>query len=145
MNKYLGFVLFLLAGHLSFGQENPELYGLKTHYGFIIAHSEEVKPISQTNPYGVQLEYSWLNTSDKAWKTCYCYGRTGISFAYFNYVNKVVGSSYNLNYFVEPYFSYKGPLKFSLRGSIGATYLDTTFDATINPENLFFSSHFSFY
>lgn len=146
MKKYVGFVLFLLTFHLTFGQINPNFYSLKTHYGFIISHSEEVKPISQTNPYGIQLEYSWLKTSDKAWKTCYCYSRTGFSFAYFNYANpKVLGSSYNLIYFAEPYFTYMGPLKFSLRGSIGATYLDKKFDATTNPENLLFSSHFSFY
>ena len=142
----LGFVLFLLTFQLTFGQINPNFYGLKAHYGFIISHSEEVKPISQTNPYGIQLEYSRLKTSDKAWKSCYCYGRTGLSLAYFNYANpRVLGSSYNLLYFVEPYFTYKGPLKFSLRGSIGATYLNKKFDATTNPENLLFSSHFSFY
>lgn len=146
MKKYVGFVLFLLTFHFTYGQKNPNFYGVKKHYGFIISHSKEVKPISQTNPYGFQLEYSWLKTSDEAWKACYCYGRTGFSFAYFNYANpRVLGSSYNLLYFVEPYFTYKGPLKFSLRGSIGATYLDKKFDAITNSENLFFSSHFSFY
>ncbi|MCH7785198.1 MAG: acyloxyacyl hydrolase [Bacteroidetes bacterium] len=146
MKKYVGFVLFLLTFHLTFGQIDPIFYGLKTHYGIIISNSGEVKSISQANPYGIQLEYSRLKTSDKAWKTCYCYGRTGLSFAYFNYANpQVLGSSYNLLYFVEPYFTYKGPLKFSLRGTIGATYLDKIFDATTNPDNLRFSSHFSFY
>ncbi len=146
MKQRVGTILFLLVFHFTIGQTNAKFYGLKSHYGFIIAHSEEVKPISQSNPYGLQLEYSWLKTSDKAWKTCYCYGRTGVSFAYFNHANpEVLGSSYNLLYFVEPYFAYKGPLKFSLRGSIGATYLDKTFDATTNPENLLFSSHVSFY
>lgn len=146
MKKYLGFVLFLLAFHSAFAQKNPTYYSFKGHYGFIIAHSQELKSISQTNPFGVQLEYSRLKISDKAWKTCYCYGRTGLSFAYFNYNNPdVLGSSYNLIYFVEPYFTYKGPLKFSLRGSIGATYLNKKFDEVTNPDNLLFSSHLSFY
>lgn len=146
MKKYVLPVLFLLTCQFTHGQENPDFYGLKGHYGFIIAHSEEVKPISQSYPYGFQLEYSRLKTSDKAWKTCYCYGRSGLSFAYFNYANPdVLGSSYNLIYFVEPYFTYKGPLKFSLRGAIGGTYLTKKFDAETNPENLLFSSHFSFY
>jgi hypothetical protein len=146
MKTLVGFMLLLLSCHLSMAQTNPDFFGLKTHYGFIISHSEEVKPISQSNPYGIQLEYSRLKTSDKAWKTCYCYGRTGVSFTYFNFANPdVLGSSYNLSYFVEPYFTYLGPLKFSMRGSIGATYLDTTFDAETNPENLLFGSSFSFY
>lgn len=146
MKKYIGAVLLLLAFQSTFGQSNPDFYSLKTHYGFIISHSDEVKSISQSNPYGIQLEYSRLKTSDKAWKTCYCYGRTGLSFSYFNYANpQVLGSAYNLIYFVEPYFAYKGPFKFSMRGSIGATYLTTPFHATTNPQNLLFSSHFSFY
>lgn len=128
------------------GQENPSFYSLKSHFGFIISHSEEVKPISQSNPFGFQLEYSWLKTSDKAWKTCNCFGRTGLSFAYFNFDNPgVLGSSYNLLYFVEPYITSKGSFKFSIRGSIGATYLNKTFDATTNPDNLLFSSNFAFY
>ncbi|MBQ4822620.1 acyloxyacyl hydrolase [Aquimarina sp. MMG016] len=144
MKKCL-FVIWI-ACYPIFGQTNATFYGLKSHYGFIIAHSEELKPISQTNPYGAQLELSWLRKSDKAWKTCHCYGRSGFSFAYFNYANpSVLGSSYNLIYFVEPYFTYQGPLKFSLRGSVGATYLDTIFDEQSNPENLLFSTQLSFF
>ncbi|WP_299261151.1 acyloxyacyl hydrolase [uncultured Aquimarina sp.] len=137
----------LIFGYTSFwAQSDPTFYGIKSHYGFIIAHSPELKPISQTNPYGIQLEYSWLKTSDKAWKTCFCYGRTGFAFAYYNYANpNVLGSSYNLIYFVEPYFTYRGPLKFSLRGSVGGTYLNKKFDEETNPDNLLFSTHFSFY
>ncbi len=129
-----------------YGQENPTFLGFKGQYGFIIAHSSELKSLAKTNPWGFQLEYSRLKVSDKAWKTCYCYGRTGVSLAYFNFANPdVLGSAYNLNYFVEPYFTYKGPLKFSLRGTIGLTYLDKTFDEDTNPENLLFSSNFSFF
>lgn len=128
------------------GQERAIFYGAKSHYGFIIPHSPELKPISKTNPYGLQLEISHLKTSDKAWKTCFCYGRTGVSFAFFNYANpQVLGNSYNLNYFVEPYFTYRGPLKLSLRGSVGATYLDQIFDEVSNPENVLFSTRLSFY
>jgi len=146
MKKTLVILITMLICTSLGAQVNPSFYGIKSHYGFIIAHSPELKPISQTNPYGIQLEYSWLKTSDKAWKTCFCYGRTGVSFAYFNYANPdVLGSSYNLIYFVEPYFTYRGPFKFSLRGSIGASYLDKKFNAETNPDNLLFSTNFSFY
>ncbi|WP_299437569.1 acyloxyacyl hydrolase [uncultured Aquimarina sp.] len=146
MKKIIGFLVTTFICTVLGAQVNPSFYGVKSHYGFIIAHSPELKPISQTNPYGLQVEYSWLKTSDKAWKTCFCYGRSGVSFAYFNYANpKILGSSYNLMYFVEPYFTYQGPFKFSLRGSIGITYLDKKFDEETNPENLLFSTNFSFY
>lgn len=127
-------------------QTRSKFYGLKSHYGFIIAHTPDLKPISKTNPFGFQIEMSSLKTSDQAWKTCFCYGRTGFSFAYFNYANPdVLGNSYNLNYFVEPYLLYRKPLKLSLRGSIGATYLDTIFDEETNPDNVLFSTSLSFY
>ncbi len=146
MYKALGFLVMLNLCNTIHAQTISKYYGIKSHYGFIIAHTPDLKPISTTNPYGLQVEISSLKTSDKAWKTCFCYGRTGFSFAYFNYANPdVLGNSYNLNYFVEPYFTYKGPLKFSLRGSIGATYLDTIFDEESNPENVLFSTHLSFY
>ncbi len=145
--KYMGLFWILLAfWDSTLSQGNPSIYGIKSHYGFIIAHAPELKPISQTNPFGIQLEYSRLKITDKAWKTCHCYGRSGFSLAYFNYNNPaVLGSSYNLIYYVEPYLTYKGPLKFSLRGSIGATYLDKKFDAETNPENVLFSTNLSFY
>ena len=146
MKKYAIFFLFQLTIYPGLAQTNPDFFGLKSHYGFIISHSEEVKEISQSNPYGIQLEYSRLKTSDEAWKSCYCYGRTGLSFAYFNFDNPdILGNAYSLNYFVEPYFTYKGPLKFSMRGAIGAVYLDQVYDEVTNPENLLFSSSFSFY
>ncbi|GAA4276402.1 hypothetical protein GCM10022259_11260 [Aquimarina mytili] len=131
---------------MSYCQTVSTFYGLKSHYGFIIAHTPDLEPISQTNPYGFQIEMSKLRASDKAWKTCFCYGRTGFAFTYFNYANpSVLGNSYNLIYFVEPYFTYQGNFKLSLRGSIGATYLDTIFDEETNPNNVLFSTPFSFY
>jgi len=139
------FIVILFFGCIR-AQENPTFYGLKSHYGFIIAHSRDLKPISQTFPFGVQLEYSKLKISDKAWKTCNCYGRSGFSLAYFNYNNPdVLGVSYNAIYYVEPYFTYRGPLKFSLRGAVGATYLTKKFDPETNPTNVLFSTNFSFY
>lgn len=129
-----------------YAQETMYFVGSKAHYGFIIPHSPELKPVSNTNPVGGQLEISRLRTSDAAWKTCNCYGKTGFSFVYFNYNNpQVLGSSYNLNYFVEPYFTYTKRLKFSMRGLIGVSYLSKVFDEEDNPENVFFSAPISFF
>ncbi len=146
MLRSILFFMLLYLGNVLYAQTNSKFYGVKSHYGFIIPHTPDLKPISKTNPYGLQLEMSTLRTSDQAWKTCFCYGRTGFAFTYFNYANPdVLGSSYNFIYFVEPYFTYQSSLKFSLRGSIGGTYLDTIFDEETNPDNVLFSTHFSFY
>ncbi len=120
--------------------------GVRSHYGVIIPHSPELEPISQTNPFGFQADISWMKTDDNAWKTCNCYGRTGISFAFFDYANNdQLGRSYNLIYFAEPYFKYQGAFKVSLRSGLGATYLDQVYDEETNPENLFYSAPISFY
>ncbi|MEM8569245.1 MAG: hypothetical protein AAGF85_22520, partial [Bacteroidota bacterium] len=37
---------------------NPTLFGIRSHYGFIIPHSKELKDISQSNPWGIQVEWS---------------------------------------------------------------------------------------
>ncbi len=146
MIKAIGFLTMFLLCQVSYTQTDAKFYGIKSHYGFIIAHTPDLEPISKTNPFGFQIEMSKLRTSDKAWKTCFCYGRSGFSFAYFNFNNPdVLGNSYNLNYFVEPYFTYKGPLKLSLRGTVGVSYLDTIFDEETNPDNVLFSTNLSFY
>lgn len=124
---------------------NPTLYGLRTHYGFIIPHSEELKNISNTNPWGIQLEWSKLQISRKSWDNCNCYAQTGISFNYFNYANQEqLGNSYNLIYFAEPYLNFNQRLFYSFRAGGGISILDQVYDEVGNPENTFYSSPLSF-
>lgn len=141
----LGFLIMFLAFSVAHAQETIYFTGIKAHYGFIIPHSAELKAVSRSSPFGLQFEVNRMRTSDKAWKTCNCYGKTGISLAYFNYQNKdVLGSSYNINYLVEPYLTYTHKLNLSLRGQMGVNYLNKVFDAEKNPENTFFSAKISF-
>ncbi len=121
------------------------IFGAKAHYGFIIPHSEDLKPLSGTNPVGFQLDWSRLNTSQKAWEHCNCYAKIGASLTYFNYQwPDVLGSSYNLIAFGEPYLSLQQHYSLSLRGGLGITYLDQVYDETENPLNIFYSSPISF-
>ncbi len=142
INLILVFILFA-ASQLT-GQ-NPAFFGLKSHYGFIIPHSSELKNISNSNPWGLQIEYSKLKLDQKSWDKCNCYAQTGLSFTYFNFQNpSQLGSSYNLVYFAEPLLTYKKKLFYSFRVGIGVSYLDTIFDLETNPENTFFGSSLSF-
>ncbi len=138
---FFGLLLFtpdLLAQHSS-------IYGISGHYGWIIPHSSELKAISQSSPIGIQLDWSRIKTSDKAWESCNCYGQVGLSFNYFNYQNRQqLGSSYNLTYFAEPYLSYRNRVFFSLRAGAGITYLTQVHDPIDNPQNTFYSAPVSF-
>lgn len=125
--------------------KNPQYFSIKQHYGFILPHSKDVLDISDSNPWGFQLDWSKLLTQDKSWNNCYCYAQVGWSLAYFNYANpKTLGNSYNLIFFAEPYLSFKRRLFYSLRTGIGATYLNQVYDEVTNPNNTFYSSPLSF-
>ncbi len=144
--KVISYILLTFISHHHLVAQSIQFSGVKAHYGYIIPHSIALRTVSESNPYGLQIETGWLKTNDKAWKTCNCYGKTGISFAFFNYANPSrLGRSYNLMYFAEPYLLYRGKSKLSLRSAVGVNYLDRVYDAETNSENLFFSTPVSFY
>ena len=139
------FLLFSTQVHAQEKQKPTLIVGLNNQYGFIIPHSEELKEISASNPWGLAADISKLNYSDKSWRNCNCYSKLGLSFAYYNYQNPdQLGSSYNLILFVEPYLGFRRKVHISLRAGMGATYLDKVYDEVTNPENLFYSSPLSF-
>lgn len=140
--------IFLGASMFSLAQEKIKstlIVGLNSQYGFIIPHSEELKEVSESHPWGISADISKLLTSDKSWNNCNCYSKIGFSFAYYNYANpQELGNSYNLILFAEPFLGYKKRLHTTLRAGMGATFLDQVYDENSNPRNLFYSSPLSF-
>lgn len=129
------------------GSENREFFfvGLGTHYGFIIPHSEKIKSISHSNPRGLELDIGWHLTGENAWQYCYCYPRTGLMISYFDYDNpEILGRSFILTPYIEPFFSAGSHFSASVKTGIGIAYLDNIYDPVTNPENHFYSTHFSF-
>lgn len=122
-----------------------DIYGARSHVGFIIPHSSELKGISNTTPWGIQVEWSKLRATEKAWNNCNCYAQSGLSFNYYNYGNpQELGNSYNLIYFAEPYLNFGKKLFYSFRSGIGVTFLDQLYNSETNPRNTFYSSSISF-
>ncbi len=119
--------------------------GLRTHYGFIIPHAEKIRSISHSNPRGLELDIGLHLTGDNAWRYCFCYPRTGIMLSWFDYDNpEILGNSYIITPYIEPFFSAGKALSASLKTGIGLAYLDNIYDPVTNPLNHFYSSHFSF-
>jgi hypothetical protein len=132
------------TGNESEGIKSPLYIGGKVHYGFIIPHAEDLKAVSEANIWGFQLDISKLGVSPKAWSNCNCYSRLGFSFDFFDYRNPdILGHSYSLAFFFEPYFNFKSRSRLSLRAGLGLTYLDKVYNEISNPENLFYSSKIS--
>lgn len=117
------------------------------HAGFIIPHSAELRPISNTTPLGFQLEWGRIRLSKKAWQSCNCLAKTGFVFSYFGYGNpEVLGSAVSVLYFAQPYLLGNPERRhaLSLRASAGLTYLTQVYDEQTNPLNTFYSSPLSF-
>jgi len=123
----------------------PFSLGINTQYGFIIPHSQSIQSVSDSNPYGIQINFNWLNINKSAWNQCLCYPRLGFSAAYFNFNNPtILGSAYALSFFVEPFLTYRNKINFSYKGGFGIAYLTQIYDPETNPQNLFYSSAISF-
>ena len=141
--------LLLLSGSLYANEadttKNPLTISGNFHYGFIIPHSSKVEEQSKTNPWGLELEIAWQQMGDKSWQKCFCYPRIGASLAYFNFANSdVLGRAYAASLFVEPHFNIQKKVNLSFKGGTGLVYMDQPYDPETNPNNLFYSTHFSF-
>ncbi|WP_373497493.1 acyloxyacyl hydrolase [Aquiflexum sp.] len=144
MKKHLFYIFFLLIIIEASGQQVRRL-GMEGSYGFIIPHSKELRPISESNPYGLSMHYQLLKQNKENWDACNCFHYVGIQASYLNFGNpEVLGSAYHLSGTFEPILWKKGPWFLSLLTGIGFSYLDQVYDPIHNPDNLFFSSPLSF-
>lgn len=144
MKKQLFYLALLLTVSSSSAQQVSRL-GLEGQYGFIIPHSSELRPISQTNPFGFSIHYQVLNQGKKSWEVCNCFHYLGIQASYQNFDNpNVLGSAYSISGTFEPVLWKNGPYFLTLLSGMGVSFLDQVHDPVLNPDNLFFSSPISF-
>lgn len=97
--------------------------GLGSHYGFVFAHSKDVKNTKGSRPWAFEVDISQQLINNTAWKDCGCYPRTGLIISYFNLDNKVLGTSLNTAWYVEPFLSTSHRFNFSMKGVAGVSYL----------------------
>lgn len=139
----VGLLMYLDTSAQSVADSTTWTLGLQGHYGFIIPHSRELIDVSQTHPRGIQVDWSRIRHTTKAWNACNCYSRNGIILGYFDFNNpQVLGRSFSASLFAEPVLTH-GKVNLSLRTGFGITYLTNVYHAEENPSNLFFSSPIS--
>jgi len=137
----------LLTAFIAGAQENknPAFLGVKPQYGFIIPHSNKIRDLTHTNPFGLELEYGWTMQREENWRRCNCYSKAGFSLLHINYNNpEIIGSSSTIIAFAEPMLDFTGNFRTSLRMGVGMSYLSKFYDKITNPENLFFSTPLNF-
>lgn len=123
----------------------PLVFSARTHYGFILPHSEEIRSISFSRPRGIEAEISRQLLKRQYWQYCSCYPRIGISAGYFSFDNPaILGSAWSVTAFVEPFMSAPSRLNLSYRMGAGVSYLTRVYHPIENPLNLFYSTPISF-
>ncbi len=88
----------------------------------------------------MELTYSRVGTSRKAWEACNCFAKTGVYANYYQLGNPtVLGQTAGAGIFFEPLIGYRHRLYGSVRTSLGISYLSKYFNAETNPTNQFVS------
>ncbi len=120
--------------------------GARFHKDFIIQHSRKLKDeLVQTKPWSIEMDIGWHLRKREAWDYCSCYPRTGFAFQYINFdFPEVLGHAFAMFPYIEPYIRPDQNLSVSFRFGMGPAILTSVYDEVSNPDNLFFSSHFSF-
>jgi len=123
----------------------PLSIGVRPHYGFIIIHSRDILPVKNSHPFGLGVDVSWHYNSKKAFDRCLCFPRLGISTTFWNYDSpEILGNGVNSIFFIEPFFGIYNKVSFSFRAGTGLAYASRPYDPVSNPENLSYSTRFSF-
>jgi len=144
------FFLIILAGKNSVAERSeklktPTAFSFRPHYGFVILHSQDVAPIGQSNPFGIGIEFLKHYNSEKAFNTCLCFPRLGVSMVFWNFDNPaILGYGITSVVFVEPVFGAGRKLNFSFRTGFGPAYASNPYHEIKNPTNLSYSTKLSF-
>lgn len=144
-------IFFLLAARV-YATSDPldssrvvQLLGLRLHHGFVLIHSRELVPVRHSNPTGVELDFAWHKTSEKAWESCHCYPKTGFVLTFWDYDQPdILGYGASGMFYLEPVFAAWHPAGFSVRAGIGLAYQTKPYDALSNPLNQSYSTYWAF-
>lgn len=118
--------------------------GGRVHYAYLWLHTKEMKPIGNSFPWGIQAEFNWHLANENVWIQCNCYPRNGFLISYLNFANpRILGSAWSAAYYLEPFFTVRNKINFSLRGVAGLSYLNRPYHKVSNPHNIAYSMHVS--
>ena len=142
----IGFVLLSMTVKPSQDSLKPAIaLGVRPQYGFVILHSRDIRPIGQSYPRGLSVDVSWHRISEKAYSSCLCFPRIGVSTTFWDFDNpEVLGKGVTSVFFLEPFFGATHIMSFSIRSGFGLAYANKPYDDVKNPDNLSYSTRLSF-
>lgn len=143
--KIILYTIYLCLGLLEVTAQNLKRLGVEASYGYIIAHSSDLRDISKTKPRGFSGSFQWMKTDHESWKACNCFYYYGLRFSYHDFNNRdILGGAYSLTGTFEPLIWHKLNWAFSINSGIGLSYLTRVFDVENNPSNIFFGVPWNF-
>lgn len=114
---------------------------LGVHHGFILIHSRDLVPVRHSNPIGLEVEWGRHNLSARAWESCLCYPRSGLSLGLWDFEQpRILGQAVSVQLFVEPVFNAWRAWQFSLKGGFGFAAMNRPYHPTNNPLNQGYST-----
>ena len=123
----------------------PWSFAVSGHIGSIIAHSRKLIDVSNSSPYGAEMDLLWTLAEERFTRRSGLVSRRGFALALIDFDNpQVLGRVISLTPFVEPMIRAQDRLHGSVRLGVGFAWLNKVYDAETNPTNLFFSTRLSF-
>lgn len=142
---YLSLVL-LFHSPAKVGAQPVQSMEMSGDYGFVILHSQAIRPIGKSYPFAVGGEYSFWLLKDENWEDCNCFPRLGLNLSYHDFDNPhVLGFGLPLYGFIEPWYRLSTRWFFTLRGGMGYAYTSRPYDDETNPLNLSYSMYLNPY
>lgn len=146
MNRYqITYLIFFLGFSLfSFSQKKEKhftYFQSEVFYGNILEHNKNVGYFLTDHPTGFMLSWNKKTTGLNVWESRFNYPDFGISMAYQDYKNPILGKLYSLyahyNFYLLPKH-YKNQLV--LRAGWGIAYNTNPYDKVENPKNVAFGT-----
>ena len=138
-------IVLIFLSWFAHSQDHFNYISARLDQGYVLIHSRELRPIENSYPIGIELDFGRHKTSQKVWDNCNCYPKTGVSVTFWDFDNReVLGYGITSMYYVQPVFGAKNKLSFSVRGAMGLSYQSQPFDEETNPDNLSYSTYVAF-
>ncbi|MFW5753319.1 MAG: acyloxyacyl hydrolase [Marinilabiliaceae bacterium] len=125
--------------------EGPLLYlGGHIYGGGIEIHSSKIEHFRGVRPVGAGIDLSWKFVSENAYALCQCYPSLGVSINYWDFGHASLGHALSSLFLVEPVLFTPLDSEISLKSGLGVSYLSNPYDEDTNPQNVTYSTRFSF-
>ncbi|MGY0393420.1 acyloxyacyl hydrolase [Bizionia sp. KMM 8389] len=137
--RYFFIFVFCFCFVATFAQDKPSNSYVDLNYfkGNIAVHNDDILHLIKGHPEGFLMSWNKKTFGNETWEQRYNYPDYGVSFAYQNFKNDVLGTNYSLYAHYNFYFLKRNLM---LRIGQGLGYTTNPYDKFDNPDNNAFGS-----